>query len=109
MESKTIMLINSDDIDTFICEDINDTLTACGGDVTFRKLKKILVFHRQPNYCYYYYIPRMIRYQKKGKDFVYYYYFLILTSSFVLNFVCFREIIAGFDIDESYNYIQHVI
>ena len=46
---------------------------------------------------------------KKGKDFVYYYYFLILTSSFVLNFVCFREIIAGFDIDESYNYIQHVI
>ena len=39
MESKTIMLINSDDIDTFICEDINDTLTACGGDVTFRKLK----------------------------------------------------------------------
>ena len=40
MESKTIMLINSDDIDTFICEDINDTLTACSGDVTFRKLKK---------------------------------------------------------------------
>ena len=31
------------------------------------------------------------------------------TSSFVSNFVCFREIIAGFDIDESYNYIQHVI
>ena len=40
MESKTTMLINSDDTDTFICEDINDTLTACGGDVTFRKLKK---------------------------------------------------------------------
>ena len=31
------------------------------------------------------------------------------TSSFVSNFVCFREIIAGFDIDKSYNYIQHVI
>ena len=31
------------------------------------------------------------------------------TSSFVSNFVCFREIFAGFDIDESYNYIQHVI
>ena len=53
----------------------------------------------------------MLRYQKKGKDFVfyYYYYFLILTSSFVLNFVCFREIIAAFGIDESYNYIEHVI
>ena len=33
----------------------------------------------------------------------------ISTSSFVSNFVCFREMFAGFDIDESYNYIQHVI
>ena len=37
MESNTIMLINS--ILTFICEDINGTFTACGGDVTFWKLK----------------------------------------------------------------------
>ena len=29
-----------DDIDTFIYEDINGTLTACGGDVTFWKMKK---------------------------------------------------------------------
>ena len=110
MESKTIMLINSDDMDTFICEDINDTLTACGGDVTFRKLKKfwystdnqitvIITIYRE---CY--------DIKKKGKDFVFYYhFFLISTSSFVLNFVCFREIIAGFGIDESYNYMQHVI
>ena len=32
--------------------------------------------------------------------------FFFLTSSFVSKFVCFREIIAGFDIDESYTYIQ---
>ena len=31
------------------------------------------------------------------------------TSSFVSIFVCFREIIAGSDIDEGCNYIQHVI
>ena len=33
----------------------------------------------------------------------------ILTSSFVSVFVCFREIIAGFDTEESYNYTQHII
>ena len=33
----------------------------------------------------------------------------ILTSSFVSIFVRFQEMFAGFDIDESYNYIQHVI
>ena len=110
MESKTIMLINSDDTDTFICEDINDTLTACGGDVTFRKLKKfwystdnqstvIITIYRE---CY----------DIKEKVRILFFiiiFFLISTSSFVLNFVCFREIIAGFGIDESYNYIQHVI
>ena len=58
--------------------------------------EKILVFHRQPNYRYYYYVSRMLRYQKRRKDFVFYYYFfLISTSSFVLNFVCFREIIIA--------------
>ena len=41
MESKTVIMIKfgSKD-DNFICEDINDTLTACGGDVTFWKMKK---------------------------------------------------------------------
>ena len=60
--------------------------------------EKILVFHRQPNYRYYYYVSRMLRYQKRRKDFVivfYNYFFLISTSSFVLNFVCFREIIIA--------------
>ena len=52
----------------------------------------------------------MLRYQKKLRRFVYIFLFLLfLTSGFVLNFVCFRDIIAGFDIDESYNYKQHVI
>ena len=52
----------------------------------------------------YYYISRVLRYQKKRRHFVYFF----STSSFVSNFVCFREIIAGFDIDESYNYVEHV-
>ena len=52
----------------------------------------------------------MLRYQKKLRRFVYIFLFLLfLTSGFVLNFVCFRDIIAGFDIDESYNYIQDVL
>ena len=50
--------------------------------------EKILVFHRK-------------LYQKKRKH--------LLTSGFVSNFVCFREIFADFDFDESYNYKQHVI
>ena len=35
---------SNDDLDTFICEDINGTFTACGGDVTFWKLKKLWYF-----------------------------------------------------------------
>ena len=35
---------SNDDLDTFICEDINGTFTACGGDVTFWKLKKFWYF-----------------------------------------------------------------
>ena len=35
---------SNDDLDTFICEDINGTFTACGGDVTFWKLKKFQYF-----------------------------------------------------------------
>ena len=35
--------------------------------------------------------------------------YFFATSSFVSNFVCFREIFASFYIDESYNYIQHFI
>ena len=35
---------SNDDLDTFICEDINGTFTACGGDVTFWKQKKFWYF-----------------------------------------------------------------
>ena len=37
---------SNDDLDTFICEDINGTFTACGGYayVTFWKLKKFWYF-----------------------------------------------------------------
>ena len=41
--------------------------------------------------------------------FFFFWHLFILTSSFVSIFVCFREIIAGFDTDESYNYTQFVI
>ena len=47
MKSKTFMLIkfgSNDDLDTFVSEDINGTFTACGGDVTFWKLKKLWYF-----------------------------------------------------------------
>ena len=71
----------------------------------FWKLKKILVFHRQPYYRYSYHISEMLRYQKKRRNCE----FFFSTWSFVSNFVCFREIFAGFDIEKSYNYIQHVI
>ena len=33
MGSKTVG--SNNDLDTFKCEDINGTFTACGGDVTF--------------------------------------------------------------------------
>ena len=35
---------SNDDLDTYICDDINGTFTACGGDVKFRKLKKFWYF-----------------------------------------------------------------
>ena len=35
---------SNDDLDTFICENINGTFTACGGDVTFWKQKKFWYF-----------------------------------------------------------------
>ena len=82
------------------CDDINGTFTACGGDVTF--------WNWQPSYRDYYYISQVTRYQKKLRDFFFLHIFTS-TSSFVSIFVCFREIKAGFDTDESYNYIQHVI
>ena len=44
-------------------------------------------------------------YQKKRRDCVF--FFPNLEHCF--NFVCFREIFAGFDIDESYNYIHRVM
>ena len=40
MESKT----SNDDLDTRICDDINGTFTACGGEFMFWKLKKFWYF-----------------------------------------------------------------
>ena len=40
MESTTW----NDDLDTYICDDINGTFTACGGEFTFWKLKKFWYF-----------------------------------------------------------------
>ena len=54
---------SNDDLDTFICEDINGTFTACGGDV--RKNSGISPTTTLPLL---YYISRMLRYQKKRKD-----------------------------------------
>ena len=62
----------------------------------------------------YYYISQVIRYQKKLRDFFGFFGFFFLASfyfnlEFCFNLLFFREIIAGFDINESYKYIQHVI
>ena len=43
---------SNDDLDTFICEDINGTFTACGGDVTFWKLNHITVIITIYRECY---------------------------------------------------------
>ena len=73
MESKTVMLVNTVLLTTFICEDINGTFIAFGGDVTFWKQKKILVFHRKPYYLYSYHISRISRYRKKRRDCVFFF------------------------------------
>ena len=62
----------------------------------------------------YYYISQVTRYQKKLRDFFCFFGFFFLASfyfnlEFCFNLPFFREIIAGFDINESYKYIQHVI
>ena len=57
--------------------------------------EKILVFHWQP-YCRYYQDIANVTISKETWE------FFFSTSSFVSNFVCFREIFAGFDIDKSY-------
>ena len=44
MESKTVMLVNTVLMKTFICEDISGTFIAFGGDVTFWKQKKFWYF-----------------------------------------------------------------
>ena len=71
LESITVMLINSVLMTTLIplYDDINGTFTACSGDVTFWKLKKFWYFTDNHIYNrYYYYISRMLRYQKKLGD-----------------------------------------
>ena len=101
MESKTVMLVNTVLMTTFICEDINGTFIAFGGDVTFWKQKKFWYF-TDNHITVILTIYRISRYQKKRRDCV----FFFPNLEHCLNFVCFREIFAGFDIDESYNYIQ---
>ena len=103
MESITVMLINSVLMTTLIplYDDINSTFTACGAFWTLKKywyfthnhITVIITIYRE---CYDI---------KRNVGIAYFF----ATSSFVSKFVCFREIFAGFDIDESYNYIQHVI
>ena len=44
MESKTVILVNTVLMTTFICEEINGTFIAFGGDVTFWKQKKFWYF-----------------------------------------------------------------
>ena len=97
MESKT----SNDNLDTYICDDINGTFTACGGEFTFWKLKKFWYFNDNHFTVIIAIYPKC--YETYGLC------IFISTSSFVSNFVCFRETFAGFDIDESYNYIQRVI
>ena len=65
MESITVMLINSVLMTTLIplYDDINGTFTACGAFWTQ---------NRQPHDRYYYYISRMLRYQKKRRDCVFF-------------------------------------
>ena len=70
----------------------------------FGNWKKLWYFTDNQQTNNYYYISQMLRYQKKRKDCVFF-----SISGFVSNFFCFREIFAGFDINESYNYIQLVI
>ena len=70
MESKTVMLVNTVLMTTFICEDINGTFIAFGGDL---ETEKILVFHRKPYYLYSYHISRISRYQKKRRDCVFFF------------------------------------
>ena len=51
---------------------------------------------------YYYYISRMLPYQKKRWDCVIFFQPRALLQTY-------KEIFADFDIDESSNYIRHVI
>ena len=102
MESKTVMLVNTVLMTTFICEDINGTFIAFGGDVTFWKQKKFWYFTDNP-------ITVILTIYREFHDIkrnvgIVFFFFPNLEHCF--NFVCFREIFAGFDIDESYNYIQ---
>ena len=67
--------------------------------------EKILVFHRQPYYRYYTIYRECYDIRRNVRIVV----FFFSIWSFASNFVCFREIFSGLDIDESYNYIQRVI
>ena len=94
MESITVMLINSVLMTTLIplYDDINGTFTACGGDVTFWKLKKLWYFTDNHITVIIITIYRECYDIKRNVGIVYFF----STSSFVSNFVCFREIFAGF-------------
>ena len=87
-------------------EDINGTFTACGGDVTFWKLKKF--WYLTDNLMIMPLLLLCIASVTTLKETLAFCIFFS-TSTFVPNFVYLREIIAGYDIDESYNYVQHVI
>ena len=88
---------SNDDLDTFICEDINGTFTACGGDVTFWKVKKYWYFTDN-------HITVIITIYRECSDIRRNVRIVVFFSiwSFASNFVCFREIFSRLDIDESY-------
>ena len=91
MESKTVMLVNTVLMTTFICEDINGTFIAFGGDVTFWKQKK------------FWYFTNKFHDIKRNVGIVF--FFPQSQALFQLRLFS-RDIFAGFDIDESYDYIQ---
>ena len=116
MESITVMLINSVLMTTLIplYDDINSTSiiykTLCvdlqvSSSETQNSILKKYWYFTDNHMTVIITIYRECYEIKRNLGIAYFF----ATSSFVSNFVCFREIFAGFDIDESYSYIQHVI
>ena len=70
MEGKPVMLINPVVMTKLIPLYVKIEIVHLQRAVEMSRFgtEKILVFHRQPYYRYYYYISRMLPYQKKRRD-----------------------------------------